>query len=110
MTASSFSPVVIPDPNSRLESLCAEFDQWKDRADEANAELDRIKDGIKAELAQMLPDESRVVIRSGYLAQPLRLRAEETWRFDVKRFKEEDPVGYVKYAIKGVRRILERVK
>jgi hypothetical protein len=99
----------MPDPNSRLESLCAEYDEWRDRADEANRELDRIKTGIKAELAALLPDESRVVVRSAYLAQPLRLRAEDTWRFDVKRFKEEDPIGYVKYAVKGTRRVLERV-
>lgn len=94
---------VTPEPGSRLESLLAEYDVAKARADEAAARLKTITDGIKAEtLAQELNAvDDRFDITSPYLAAPLRLSYVESWRLDAKRMKAEDPAMYVTYAVKG---------
>lgn len=92
---------VQPQPDSRLEQLAAEYDKAKSAADEAKARLDQIAAGIKAELYALAPNETAVDLISAHLAKPLQLRYVEAWRFDSKRFKQDDPLTYVKYAKQG---------
>lgn len=97
---------VVPEPESRLETLLAQWDDVKAQADEWAARLEALKAGIKTELsATGAPVEGPKAfeLTSPYLAAPLRLAWAPRWEFDVKALKAADPVTYVTYARKGGR-------
>lgn len=89
---------VVPEPDTRLDQLAAEYAAIKPLADEYKARLDEITNGIKAELARAAPGETKVLLHSSYLAKPLQLSHRLEWRIDSKKLKSEDPVTWVAYA------------
>lgn len=91
---------VVPPRNSRLERLHAEYPDAKAQADAANERLKQVTDGIKAELAAAAPDQGAVELVGG-AGPALRMSYTESWRFDTKRFKAEDPETWVRFAKKG---------
>src|SRR4051794_337539 len=88
-------------PGSRLEDLLAVYAELKPRADELADQLKAVTDGIKAELQAAAPKATKVDVTHPALAQPLRLSYVESWRFNSKQFKADNPLLYVLYAIKG---------
>jgi hypothetical protein len=104
MTASdnAWPGVVQPEPDSRLAQLCARYDAAKIAADDAAGYLKSITDGIKVELAEAAPGETRVDLVHPALTAPLRLQAKTTWRLDTPRFRAEQPETYVRYAKQSV--------
>lgn len=107
MTTQTDQPVIDPAPvlvtpkaNSRLEQLHALYADAKAAADDADEKLKAITDGIKAELTRAAPEQPRIEL-TGQAGPPLRLSYSETWRFDSRRFKSEDPATYVRYAKKS---------
>lgn len=90
--------VVAPEGDSRLEQLAAQYDELKAAADEAAKAFDAVKDGIKAELSQLAPGESDVVLTSALLDAPLRMSQRVSWGLNTKALKAEQPELYVKYA------------
>lgn len=98
----SGEPVVNPTPESRLDQLTAEYALQKPKADAATERLKELTDSIKAELATLLPDgATSILLTSPHLLKPLRLEAVESWRFDAKTCKTEDPHAYVRFAKKS---------
>jgi len=95
-------PVIAPAPDSRLEQLSAQYTALKPEADRIAAALKAVTDGIKAELVAAAPGHENIVLRSPCLVAPLRLSAVESWRFDSKRCKAEDPEVYVRFAKKSI--------
>jgi predicted phage-related endonuclease len=94
--------VIKPAPGSRLEQLCAQHDLAKAEARKAEEALAAITDGIKNELAALLPDgATEVDLDTDLLARPLRLKAVESWRVDSKRLRAANPEIYVRYAVKS---------
>lgn len=91
---------VVPDKDSRLEQLCAEYARLKPNVDEKSERLKTVTDAIKAELAAARPGESRVTLVSSKLPNPLKLVAKEAMRLDTKALKANDPYYYAKYAKK----------
>lgn len=91
---------VTPEPDSRLAQLHAAYPAAKAAADDAAEKLKAITDGIKLALSEAAPDQTRIDLRGGH-GPALRLSYTETWRFDSKRFKAEDPETYVRYAKKS---------
>lgn len=92
---------VVPQPESRLEQLHAQFAAAKAAADHANEIFDSVKAAIKFEAMQVAPEgEQRIDVRSQH-GPALRLSYSETWRFDSKRFKTDNPEAYVRYAKKS---------
>lgn len=94
-------PVVRPEPDSRLEQLCAQYDLAKAEADKATEALKAITDGIKFELSQAMDQgQTKVDLESPDLARPFRFEAVESWRVDATKLKREQPVIYVQFAKK----------
>lgn len=93
--------VIIPDTDTRLAQLVAQYDLAKAEADKAAETLKAITDAIKTELVQAAPGEHDIRLESDDLARPLRLLAIESWRVDAKRLKEESPETYVRFAKKS---------
>lgn len=91
------TPVVVPEPESRLAQLHAAYSDAKAAAAEAEARLKVITDGIKAELQNRAGDAQRLELRSPH-GPPLGLSYVERVTFDSKRFKVEHPRIYVHYA------------
>lgn len=87
--------------NPRLEQLHAAYAELKARADAAAAELKTVTDALKLELTAAAGPEARKIALVGPDGPPLRLTYSETWRFDSKRLKAENPHTYVEYAVKG---------
>lgn len=94
---------VRPDPGTRLAALHAQYPALKAEADAGAERLKACTDGIKAELGAQLPEGAiRGLLRDpAGQAPPLALTYSETWRFDSRRFKAEDPETYVRYAKKS---------
>ncbi len=91
-----------PAPDSRLEQLCAQYDLAKAEATKAADALKAITDGIKNELAALMPEgATEVDLDTPLLARPMRLKAVDAWRVDAKKLKAEAPAIYVRYAVKG---------
>lgn len=99
--------VVAPPADTRLGQLHASWEQAKADADEAAERLKVITDGIKSELAEAAGDETRMELL-GDNGPPLVLAYVESWRFDSKKLKTEDPATWVRYATKGGSWRLER--
>jgi hypothetical protein len=93
--------MVTVQPGSRLEDLLAAYAELKPRADELATRLKSVTDAIKTELMTAAPHSQRIEVGHEALAAPLQLSYVETWTFDAKRFKAEEPAAYVSYARKG---------
>ncbi|WP_134740021.1 hypothetical protein [Nocardioides sp. 503] len=95
-------PVEVPaGSNDRLSQLHAAYADKKAAADAAAAELKTITDALKVELTNAAGPAARKIELVGPDGPKLRLSYSETWRFDSKRFKAEDPETYVRYAVQG---------
>lgn len=92
---------VAPRKNSRLAQLHALYADKKAAADAAAAELKAVTDGIKTELAKAAPEGSTKVDLLSPEGPPLRLDYRESWRFDSKAFKRQDPETWVRFAKKS---------
>lgn len=94
---------VVAKKRTRLEQLHASYADAKAEAAAAEEKLDAIKDAIKLELTQAAPDATKIELHGpeGSAAPPLALTYTETWRFDSRKFKADDPLTYVRYAKKS---------
>lgn len=92
------TPVVRPDPDTRLDQLAAEYYALKPLADEYAARLKTITDGIKAELVELHPDQREILLVGSTVPTPLRLEAVQQWRLDSKNLKQERPELWVRFA------------
>lgn len=95
--------------NERLSQLHAAYAEAKAESDAAAERLKVITDGVKHELQQLAPGEERLAL-SGPDGPTMTLVRSETWRFDSKRFKADDPENYVRYAKKSESWTLKAVK
>lgn len=102
-------PTIAPEPDSRLDFLCAEYEQIRAAYEEAKARFDEITDGLKSELAKAAPGHGKVLLASPYLNSMLKLELRERWTVDSKRLKAEDPLTYVQYAKQAASWYLVRV-
>lgn len=104
-------PVVIPEPDSKLEQLTAEWWALKPYVEELQERLTGLSKAIKQETAAAAPPGStEVVLRSPYLPTPYRLHQVETWRLDTAKLKAADPATYARYAKKSASWRLDAVK
>lgn len=101
---------VVPEPDTRLDQLAAEYAALKPLADEYAARLKAITDGIKAELSTAAPGETKVLLHSSYLAKPLQLSARFERRVNAKKLQAELPDIYEQYAPLGAHWRLEQVR
>lgn len=91
---------VVAQPDTKLAILQAAYVDAKAKAEAAAADLKAITDGIKYELGQAAPEQTRIEL-TGPAGPTLRLAYSERWTLDSKRMKAEDPLTYVRYAKKG---------
>lgn len=98
--AQPVTPVVNYEPGSRLEQLHAEYIEAKALAASAKERADAATDALKLVLTEAAPGASTVELE-GTAGPKLHLGYSETWRFDSKKFKADDPVTYVRYASKS---------
>lgn len=108
-SAPSPTPVVTPEPESRLDQLTARYETAKALAKQASDEFEDLKTSLKAELASRHPEQKRVVLSSPHLLTPLELKAVPSWRFDSKRCKAERPDIYAAFAKQSTSWRLEAV-
>jgi hypothetical protein len=101
---------VVAQGDTRLAQLQAAYLDAKADADDAAKKLKAITDGIKLELSQAAPDETRIELAAQGDAPGLRLAYSERWTLDSKRMKSEDPETYVRYARKGGAWTLTKVR
>lgn len=99
--ASPGAQVVIPETDTRLAQLLAQYDLAKAEADKAAETLRAITDAVKVELVNAAPGAHDIRVESPDLARPLRLFAVESWRVDAKKLKAEAPETYVRFAKKS---------
>lgn len=92
---------VAPRKSSRLGQLHALYADAKAKADAAAAELKAITDGIKNEMAKAAPEGSTKIDLLSPDGPPLRLDYRESWRFNSKAFKRQDPETWVRFAKKS---------
>jgi hypothetical protein len=102
-TVTDYVPITVTAyPGTRLEQLLASYESAKAAADEAKARYEALTDSIKAELDAATPEGTREIILSGPPGLPqLRMAWKTPYRFDVKRFRLENPVLYVQYEVQG---------
>lgn len=93
-------PVVNYEPGSRLEQLHAAYFAAKAESKDAESKLKAATDALKLELTTAAPGAPKVGL-AGSAGAPLFLSYGETWRFDSKKFKADDPLTYVRYAKKS---------
>lgn len=104
-------PVVIPETDSRLEQLTAEWWALKPYVEQMQERLTELTKAIKQEVAAAAPEgASEVVLRSPYLPTPYRLHQVETWRLDTSKLKTQEPVTYARFARKSTSWRLDAVK
>jgi hypothetical protein len=101
---------ITPQADTRLEQLHALYETTKARKDEAEKAHQAVVDAIKAEVSSQLPDGATSATLSGNAGPTLAMTYVETWRFDSKRFKADDPHTYVRYAKKSGGWKLEKAK
>lgn len=93
---------VTAQPGSRLEELLASYEPAKAAAEEAAERFRAVTDAIKAETAAACPDGTTRASLAGAPGLPrLKMTWLTPWRFDSKRFREEQPAMYVKYEKQG---------
>jgi hypothetical protein len=102
-------PTIAPEPDSRLDFLCAEYEAARAKADEHKARLEELTDGIKTELAKAAPGHEKVLLSSPHLTSLLKLELRERWTVDAKALKRGDPLTYVTYAKQSASWYLVRV-
>lgn len=93
---------VVPEKDSRLDQLCAEYTRLRPVVDEKSERLKTVTDGIKAELSAARPGETRVTLVSDRLDSPLKLTAKQSMRLDTKLLKSDEPYLYAKYSKKTI--------
>jgi hypothetical protein len=93
--------VVTAPEGSRLAQLQASYDALKAAVTEAKERYETLTEAIKAELATAHPGVPGITLAGGPGMPVLQLTWVESWRFDSKRFKEDDPLTYVRYAKKS---------
>jgi hypothetical protein len=104
-------PVAItPQADTRLEQLHAMYETTKAAKDEAEKAHQAVVDAIKSEISSQLPEGATSATLTGQAGPPLAMSYVETWRFDSKRFKADDPHTYVRYAKKSGSWKLEKVR
>lgn len=93
---------VTAQPGSRLEQLLAAYGPARAAAEEAADHYKAVTDAIKAETAASCPEGTTRAAIAGVPGMPrLKLTWVTQWRFDSKRFKEEQPGVYVRYEKKS---------
>lgn len=101
--------IYTPIPDSRLETLCAQYDLAKAERDKANEAFTTIADGIKAEIAAIAGDiqpGQNVDITSKFLVKALRYSTYEQISIKSAELRKEDPGTYAKYSTrKTIRRL-----
>lgn len=102
--------VIRPDKDSRLEQLCAQYDDAKIKAEESKERLEAIKNEIKSELALRAPGQHKIDLECQYLRKPLRMVATFVNRFDSKQFKTDHPEMYPQYVKQSAHWRLEERK
>lgn len=90
--------VVTAQPGTRLEALAAAYAQAKPALDAAQAQLDAVKEAIKAELTNAAPGAEKIVFNADSLDAPLKLQWRKSWRLDTKKLKTYAPHIYAQYA------------
>lgn len=101
-TGAVVAVVLLVTPGSRLEELQASYDSSKAQFEEARARFEAVTGALKSEMAAAAPQGSTDVILASAPGLPgLRLKWLTPWRFDVKRFRAENPVLYVQYEKRG---------
>lgn len=94
--------ILTAEPGSRLEELLAMYEPLKAAAEEAASRFKAVTDALKAELPALAPEGTAAITLSGVPGLPvLHQTWVETWRLDSKQLKADDPVTYVRYAVKG---------
>ena len=103
MTQPSPPPVpVSAEPGSRLEQLLASYEGAKAAAQEAKDRFEAITEALKAEIAAAAPQGSTEIMAGGAPSLPrLKLSWKRPYRFDVKRFRAERPLLYVRYEVRS---------
>lgn len=91
------APVVVPQPDSRLEQLTARYDAAKAAVERAEAEFKEITDAIKVELISARPGYNSIEVTSVYLDRPLRLSASSRKNFERKKFELIYPGMYDRF-------------
>jgi len=97
----SAAQVVLPEDDTRLAQLLAQYDLAKAERDKAAEAFEAISAAIKAELVNAAPGAHDIRVEHPELARPLRLFAVESWRIDAKKLKAESPETYVRFAKKS---------
>lgn len=92
------TPVVNPEPNSRLDQLAAEYALLKPQLEELTELVKGLTDGIKRELSTAHPTATDILLTSPHLRAPLQLQAVTSWRLDSKTLKTDQPETWVRYA------------
>jgi hypothetical protein len=94
--------LVLAAPGSRLEQLLASYESARAQADEAKARLEALTDALKAEISAAAPHGTQEMTLDGGPGLPrMRMTWKAPYRFDVKRFRAEQPGMYVRYEVKG---------
>ena len=89
-------------PGSRLEQLLASYESVKAAYEEAQARMNALTDALKAEMSASAPQGTQEILLTGPPGLPqLRMRWQSPYRFDVKRFRNENPALYVQYETRG---------
>lgn len=88
-------------PGSRLEELLGRYEMEKAAAEESASRFKDLTDAIKAEARAMYPGATALSLAGGPGLPVLGLTWIESWRFDAKQLKADDPHTYVRYAVKG---------
>jgi hypothetical protein len=101
---------ITPQADTRLEQLHALYEAKKAAKDQAETELKAVTDAIKREMYELLPEGATSATITGQAGPTLAMTYVETWRFDSKRFKADDPHTYVRYANKSGTWKLEKAK
>lgn len=104
-------PVLVPEPESRLDQLMAQIDPAKAATAAAQEREKEITDAIKAEAERLTPPGApAVIIRSPHAALPWKFGPRESWTLDSKGLKKADPAMWVRWAKKTVSWRLDPVK
>lgn len=89
------------DATDRLAQLHAAYDDARAAYDEASSRFEAIKAGIKAELANLAPEDRTRITLTGPAGPALGLTYSESWRIDSRKLKREEPETYVRFAAKS---------
>lgn len=87
---------------SRTEELLAGYESAKAAFEDAKARFEAVTAALKNEMASATPEGTATVVLSGAPGLPrLRLSWKAPYRFDVRKFRAENPALYVRYETRG---------